>query len=348
MAKKPKLKDVAERAGVSPTTASLVLNDKADGIPEETKQRVLAASAALGYRPNVLAANLRRQTSDTIGFISDEIAITPYAGAMVQGAQDEAWRAGKLLLLVDTNRDEGIEARAIDSLLSRQVDGIVYAAMFHQVVTIPVAAREVPVVLLDARSTDESVSSVVPDEFGGALAATQLLLKAGHRRIGFVENEDPIPAAAERLAGYRAALEGGNLPSDPSLVVSGSPDAAGGFQAASVLLDRDPRPTAIFCFNDRMAGGAIRRAHQLGLEVPEDLSVVGFDDQELVLSQIDPPLTTMRLPHYDMGRWAVQHLLEEIDGDARQVVHHRMPCPLIERRSVAPPKRDAADAASTQ
>lgn len=361
MAKRPKLKDVAERAGVSPTTASLVLNDKADGIPEETKQRVLEASEDLGYRPNVLAATLRKQTSDTIGFISDEIATTPYAGAMVQGAQDEAWQAGKLLLLVDTNRDEEIEARAIDSLLSRQVDGIVYAAMYHQVVAVPETAREVPVVLLDARSADQSVSSVVPDEFGAAMAATQVLVEAGHRRIAFIENEDPIPAAPERLAGYRAALEAAGIPSDPDLVVSGSPedindsdvvtgarDAVGGFRAASILLDRDPRPTAIFCFNDRMAGGVIRKAHQLGLVVPDDLSVVGFDDQELVLSQIDPPLTTMRLPHYEMGRWAVQHLLEEIAGGGRKVVHHRMPCPLIERQSVAPPSRGAADAAPSQ
>ena len=167
MAKKPKLKDVARRAGVSPTTASFVLNDKADDIAAATKERVLAAAKELGYRPNILAASLRRQTSDTIGFISDEIATTPHAGAMVQGAQDEAWKAGKLLVLVDTNRDEDIEARAIEALLSRQVDGIVYSAMFHQVISVPEAAREVPVVLLDANSADQSVSSVVPDDASG-------------------------------------------------------------------------------------------------------------------------------------------------------------------------------------
>lgn len=338
MAKKPKLKDVAKRAGVSPTTASFVLNDKADDIAAATKERVLAAARELGYRPNILAASLRKQTSDTIGFISDEIATTPHAGAMVQGAQDEAWNAGKLLVLVDTNRDEDIEARAIEALLSRQVDGIVYSAMFHQVVSVPEAALEVPVVLLDANSADHSVSSVVPDDAKGGYDATELLLKAGHRRIGFVENIEPIPAAEERLAGYRAALEAYGVSFDPGLVASGFSEPTGGYEAASILLDLEEPPTALFCFNDRMAGGAIRRAHQLGLQVPDDLSVVGFDNQELVITQIDPPLSTVQLPHYEMGRWAVQRLLEQIDGDDQGVVQYRMPCPVVERQSVAPPK----------
>lgn len=338
MAKKPTLSDVAKLAGVSSTTVSLVLNNKADGIPDETKQRVSEAISALRYRHNTLAANLRRQTSDTIGFISDEIATTPHAGAMVQGAQDEAWKADKLLVLINTGRDREIETHAVEALLSRQVAGIVYSAMYHQIVSIPESVLEVPVVILDGRSEDGSVTWVAPDEFGGGFAATERLLMAGHRRIGFVESAESIPASVERLAGYRAALEAHAITFDPELVAQGESEASGGYSAAARLLELDPRPTGLFCFNDRMAGGAVRKALQLGLSIPDDLSIIGFDNQELVISQIDPPLTTVQLPHYEMGRWAVQHLLSEIGGGDREVVQHRMPCPLVERQSVAPPR----------
>ena len=160
MEKNPKLKDVADKAGVSPTTASLVLNDKATGIPTETRDRVFDASAELGYQPNALARSLRTNSTDTIGFVSDDVATTPFAGQMIQGAQDAAWKAGKLLLMVNTGGDTEVEQRAVDELLRRQVDGIIYSAMYHQVVTPPEAIRRVPSVLLDARCDDGSISSV--------------------------------------------------------------------------------------------------------------------------------------------------------------------------------------------
>jgi LacI family transcriptional regulator len=333
----PNMKDVAARAGVSVSTVSLVLSGKHEAIPISTRERVLAAAAELGYRRNALAAGLRRQTSDTIGFISDLIATTPHAGAMVQGAQDAAWLAGKVLLMVNTGGDPAVERRAIEAMLGRQVDGLVYATMYHQAVEPPPTLREVPAVLLDATSTDRTLSSVAPDEQGGAFAAVAHLAALGHRRIGFLQSQADIPAAAERLAGYRAALAAHGLPFDPALVARNAAEHDGGALAARALLDGPERPTALFCFSDRMAAGAVLTARRLGLSVPRDLSLVGFDNEELVAPLVDPPLTTIQLPHAQMGRWAMEHLLEVIADGTTRPEQYRMPCPLVERASTSGP-----------
>lgn len=337
---RPLLKDVAARAAVSLTTVSMVLNGKAGpNIPPETQARVVAAAAALGYRPNAMARSLRRQRSDTIGVISDEIATTPFAGAMLQGAQDAAWAAGVVLLLVNTGRDRDMEARAIEIMLDRQVDAIVYATMYHQIVTPPPALREIRSVLLDARTEDASLPSVVPDEVGGARSAVETLVHHGHRRIGWVTTAEPVPAASERFVGYRSVLEAQGIAFDPSLVATGAGgDTHSGVDAAGRLLDLPKRPTALFCFNDRMAMGAYRAVRLRSLRVPTDVSVVGFDNMEQIAPWLDPPLTTMQLPHHEMGRWAVEQVLRDTGrGDeAERPPQRRMPCPLIERDSVGP------------
>lgn len=342
---RPLLKDVAARAEVSLTTVSMVLNGKAGpNIPPDTQARVVAAAAELGYRPNAMARGLRRQRSDTIGVISDEIATTPFAGAMLQGAQDAAWAAGVVLLLVNTGRDRGMEARAIEIMLDRQVDAIVYATMFHQVVSPPPALRDVRAVLLDARTADASLPSVVPDEVGAARSAVETLVEHGHRRIGWVTTAEPVPAAIERFAGYRSVLEEHVIAFDPSLVAAGAAgDTHSGVDAAGRLLDRPDRPTALFCFNDRMAMGAYRAIWLRGLRVPHDISVVGFDNTEQIAPWLDPPLTTMQLPHYEMGRWAVEHVLRDpgLEGEGEISPQRRMPCPRIERASVAAPQPTA-------
>ncbi|MFV2064068.1 MAG: LacI family DNA-binding transcriptional regulator, partial [Chloroflexota bacterium] len=178
MPRRPVLKDVADRAHVSLTAASLVLNGKAGAnIPKATQDRIVAAAAELGYRPNALARGLRSGRSATIGFVSDEIATTPFAGAMIQGAQDAAWEAGKLLLLINTGRDRGIEATALELLHERHVEGVIYATMYHQVITPPAALLDGPAVLLDARAHDAALASVVPDEVAAAYEATETLLR---------------------------------------------------------------------------------------------------------------------------------------------------------------------------
>ena len=333
------MSDVAKAAGVSTTTVSLVLNHKAgSSIPDVTKERVFEASRALGYRTNAVARNLRRQSSETIGLVSDTIASTPYAGQMVHGADQVAAAAGMTLMIVNTERDPAVEARAIDSLLARQVDALIYATMWHQIVEPPVELREIPSVLLDSRSTDPADSWVVPDEEMGGYAAACYLIEHGHRRIGYIYEQNDYPAQPERLGGYQRALAEHGIDYDPDLVTVDRNDPFGGTAAAARLLELTQPPTAIQCYTDRMAMGAYRAIRHAGLSVPSDISVIGFDNQDQIAPWLDPPLTTMQLPHEAMGQWAVSHLLGVLSGEFTEPRHERMECPLVVRESVAPPR----------
>lgn len=334
--KRPSMKDVAARAGVSRTTVSFVLNGREMNIPEATQRRVWDAVEALGYRPNTLARSLRAQRSHTIGFISDEIGTTPYAGEILQGAQDLAWEHETLLLSVNTSSREALKRTAVNMLLDRQVDGIIYAAMYHRAVHPPKNITDVPVVLLDCYVDDRSLPSVVPDEVKGGYEATHHLLEKGHRRIGFLCDGSGVPAAVGRLDGYQQALAAYGVAFDPALVTySDTSVQAGGFRDAHTLMQLDEPPTALFCFNDRMAMGAYDALRERGYTVPDDVAVVGFDNQELIAAHLHPSLTTMQLPHYAMGQWAVQHLLQLIDGatPTGPPIQHMLDCPLVERAS---------------
>lgn len=334
------IKDVAVAAGVSVTTVSHVLNEvPGKRVSQSTRARVHAAAAELAYRPNSIARGLRLRRSHTLALVSDEIATTPYAGRMILGAEEAASKHGRLLMLVNTSRDSELEEREIGSLLQRQVDGFLYATMYHRLVEVPALLSGVPTVLLDARSANGSVSSVAPDEVAGGRAAVQELLNNGHTRIGFITNLDDIPATHGRLQGYREALAGAGVPFEKRLVVADvASDSHGGQRAALELLERQDRPTALFCFNDRMAMGAYHAAAELRLSIPADLSVVGFDDQEVISDGLRPGLTSVALPHYEMGVWAVEQLLQEIDAAAPVTPRHALlACPVVRRCSVGPP-----------
>jgi LacI family transcriptional regulator len=337
--KRPSMSDVARLAGVSRTTVSFVLNNAPHAnIPPETQERVRNAAAQIGYRPNAIARGLRSSQSQTIGFISDEIVTSPHAGQMIQGAQDAAWKEQKLLLLVNIDGNREMEHMAVDLMLERQVEGIIYATMYHHLVTIPEQIREVPTVLLDCFCQDRSLPSVVPDEVTGGQTATEALLKQDHRRIGFMNNEDPIPAAAGRFEGYKNALEAYNVPFDEALICTVSSDTQGGRQGCKQLMQLAEPPSAIFCFSDFMAMGAYQALRELHLSVPDDVAVVGFDNHELIAPTLVPPLTTMALPHYEMGQWAVEHLLKLIDfpesSEEESPIQHKFECTLIERESI--------------
>jgi LacI family transcriptional regulator len=332
------IRSVAEAAGVSVTTVSHALNDAPGArVGPETRERIRAVAAELGYTPNTLAQGLRTQRSYTLGFVGDRIATTPHAGRLIEGAQDAAAKEGWVLLLLNSGGDPELERREIQTLLQRQIDGLIYGSMYHRAVEPPPLVGHVPTVLLDASSDDGAYASVVPDEVGGGRAAIEELLRHGHRRIGFINNVDDIPATHGRLEGYRSALDTAGLPFDAALVVSGTGNQLGGYAGASALLDRDDRPSALFCFNDRMAMGAYQAAATLGLRVPHDVSVIGFDDQEGISEGLRPGLTTMALPHYAMGVWAVEALLAQIRDSSVPVEQVRLACPLVVRESVNSP-----------
>jgi LacI family transcriptional regulator len=334
--KRPSMNDVADLAGVSQTTVSFVINNTPDaGIPEKTKQRVWAAVKELSYRPNVLAQSLRMQRSGIIGFVSDTIAITPQAGKIFEGAQDVAWAHGKILLLVNTKNNPELKIAGIDMLLARQVEGIIYGTMFHRPVDPPKALSEVPTVLLDCFTEDRRYPSVVPDEVGGGQKATEILINKGHRRIAFINCTDPVPAAFGRLDGYRSALASYSIPYDEALVCASMSNPDGGYRCAQALMQLPDPPTAIFCFNDRMAMGAYDALRKLGKNIPNDVAIMGFDNQELIAAYLYPPLSTMELPHLEMGKWAVTHLLQLISGEKDiKPVQHKIACPYVERESI--------------
>jgi len=327
--------DVARVAGVSQTTVSFVINDVPNtNIPQETRDRVWAAVAELGWRPNAMARGLSLRRSHTIGLLSDEIATSSHAGKIIQGAQDAAWEHTKMLLVVNTGNSDDIEHAALEMLLERQVEGLIYATMYHREIVPPPALASLPIVLLDCFVADRSLPSVVPDEVQGGRTATDVLLQQGHRRIGFINEVGPLPAKWGRLEGYKQALAAYGVPFDPSLVRDGTVTAPEGYRCAVELLQLPDRPTALFCFNDSMAMGAYDAAKQFGFMIPDDIAIVGFDNLEVIAAQLRPPLTTMELPHYQMGQWAVQYLLEHADGGDLAPVQHTIACRLIERASV--------------
>jgi LacI family transcriptional regulator len=329
------MSDVAKLAGVSRTTVSFVLNDvDGGGISEGTKERVREVARELGYRLNAGAKALRDRRTHTIGFITDEIASTPFAGNIIKGAQEVAWEAGKILLIVNTDRNPKIHASAVEMMLERRVDGIIYAAMSHEAVRPPVDPEEVPLVLLNCYSEDRSCSSVVPDEVSGGRKATEALISKGHEKIAFINLFHGMPATAGRLKGYKLALSDHGLPFDESLVSYGASEADDGYRRAGELLQSPDPPTAVFCGTDRLAMGAYEAFKEEGLKIPEDIAVVGFDNQEIIAAYLKPSLSTVALPHREMGLWAVKHLIEQVERDDIEPVQHVVDCPYVERESL--------------
>lgn len=332
----PTIHDVATLAGVSITTVSRVLNKTAGiRINPATREKIERAARDLGYRPNHLARGLRSRHTHTLGFLTDHLGAAPSAGQLIQGIQDAAERHDRLLIAMDSGGHAELCARQTQTLLDRRVDGIVYAAMRHRELTPPPSARQVPVVLLNAFCDCDGYPSVAPDEHHGAQLAVRELVRHGHRAIGFITDNASTPAGEGRLWGYRAALTTAAIAPDPRWIARTAADAAGGYRATTALL-RLPspiRPTAVVCLNDLIAVGAYQAAAEQGIEIPRDLSIIGFDEHALIAASLRPTLTTVALPLKDMGAWAVQTLL----APSSQARHCPLPCQLIRGESVSAP-----------
>ena len=334
------LSDVAQDAGVSVTTVSLVLNHVQNAtISEPTRTRVRASAERLNYRRNAAARQLRTQRSDLIGLITDTVASNPNAGDVIRGAQDAAWSRDKVLMIVNTGADPALAKAAALRLMEHQVDGFLYAADYHQEVVLPAVFSEVPCVLIDCFTSAATYSSVVPDEVDGGFQATSQLLTAGHRRVGFINLEDAVPARVGRLAGYRRALEGAGIPFDADLIRLAGDEIGLPYRQTRELLALSDPPTALFCATDRMAMEAYAAIADTGLRIPRDISVIGFDNQEIVAARLRPGLSTMQLPHYAMGVWAVERLLRTVDGEDVPIEQVSLPCPVVLRGSIARPVR---------
>jgi LacI family transcriptional regulator len=328
--------DVARLAGVSSATVSYVINDGPRSVSAATRTKVLEAVEALGYQPNAIARNLRRQQSSTLGLIIPD-TLNPYFAEVARGVEAVAFEHGYIVVLCHSHYSSEKENRYGDVLRTERVAGVIWipASEDYEPAS-KFIDYQVPLVLLDRVLEHNEVPSVIADNFGGGLLATEYLISLGHRRIGFVRRLPPLMHSNERARGYRVALEKHGIPFDESLIVPGGYAFENGRIAGHALLERDAPPTAVFAYNDVMAIGVLRAAHECGLRVPEDLSVVGFDDIPDAAFTF-PPLTTVRQPKLEMGRAGAEMLINLINRqEPPKEKRLTFDVHLIERSSTAP------------
>ncbi|RPE78062.1 MULTISPECIES: LacI family DNA-binding transcriptional regulator [unclassified Frondihabitans] len=330
------IRSVAEAAGVSVTTVSHALNGRGK-VSDKTRIRVQRIAAELGYAPNRIASALRSSRTNLIGFVSEEIATTPYAGLILVGAQEAAAELGLMLMIINVNRDT-VEDAQIDALLAQQVDGLIFASSSHRIVTLPKRFDPARTVLVDAYDPGTTSPTVVPDEVGIGVLATRHLVEAGHRRILHLTVEEDVPAVGGREEGYRQVMEAEGLECEIVRVPGPADAAAGAFAIAQARRGPD-RATAVFAFNDEMAMGVYQEVVLApGITIPHDVSIVGVDDLRIVAAALRPGLTTVALPHAAMGRRAVELSVRQFQQDAPlEASVERLPGRLVERGSVAAP-----------
>lgn len=329
------LADVARLAGLSATSASMILNGRPDTrLSQQAHDRVNAAAQALGYRPNVAARGLRTDKTSTIAFISDLVATTRFASGLIKGALEATEAAGNVMLVLETGGEPQRETEAIEAVLDRQVDGIVFATMRARELFVPDLPTGINVVMLNATNARHT-TSVLPDEAEGGRTAVELLLEKGHREgIALVGQNDEAErdtfrsaTIVRRVSGIRHAMSAAKL----NFVAEESVwlwEPESGYQATQKILSNHPDLRALVCMNDRLAFGAYQAISDAGLTVPGDVSIVSFDNDELA-AYLRPGLTTVALPHQAMGQKAVELLLQ---GGA--VGEFLVPMPAIRRASV--------------
>ncbi|MBN9256066.1 MULTISPECIES: LacI family DNA-binding transcriptional regulator [unclassified Mesorhizobium] len=333
--------DIARAAGCSQATVSFVLNDTPGiRLSQQTRERVIEAARALGYSAPAFSA-LRtpvaasERLDGVIGFAVDQLATSPEAVVAIEGARQASWNAGNVLLVAQTLGDAVMEPRALDVLTSRGISALIYMTIFTREIVAPdyLYGLDIPVILLNCYTSDYAFPAVVPSEIAGGQSSTRHLIEHGHRRIATITGEPWMQAAQDRLKGYRRALATADIPFDPELVVEGDWSASAGYAATVKLLALKDRPTAIFCQNDRTAIGCYEALKEAGLHIPQDISVVGYDDEEIA-RHLFPPLTTSILPHMAMGQWAIEQLdTPPAPGKGRYPIT-KLECPLVERESV--------------
>lgn len=327
------MNDIALAARVSQATVSLVLNDVPNArVSAETRTKVKDLALNLGY---ALKGAARVIDTRLIGLLIDDVSSTPFAAPFLEGAREEAAKHGIVVAMICTGADPAIEEAALQMFQALGAQGVLYASLVTRLVTPPARLQQLPAILVNCHDRDHLQASVTPGDVMGAFAATTALIAAGHRRIGHLPGETWGEAARDRLLGYRRALASQDIIFDPTLVSGPAWTVASGREQMAALLALPQPPTAVFCFNDRVAMGAYDAIRARNLRVPQDISVIGFDNDDLA-ADLQPPLSTIVLPHDEMARWAVSRLLER--GPARLApVRIKIDCEPVWRGSIAAP-----------
>jgi LacI family transcriptional regulator len=308
------LKDVAHQAGVSVGMAGRVLGSYGS-FSEATRLKVMRAARRLGYRRNAVARSLRTRRTHAIGVLISDI--TTYHWTMfVCGVEEAAKRGGYRVILCNTQDDPKLEQDYLRELHERNIDGIIGSpvAASHRYFR-RLAQSGFPMALVNCALADRAITRIGADDRSAAADATRYLTGLGHRRIGLVAGAQAFETGVHRLEGYRAGLAAAGLATDPSLIAYGDYDADKAYAAAALLLAREPRPSALIVCSELMTGGVLRCLRDHRLAIPDDISLVAFDDP-LWASFYNPPLTTLREPRHYMGRLACEALLGAIEAAA--------------------------------
>jgi LacI family transcriptional regulator, galactose operon repressor len=307
------ISDVAKEAGVSTMTVSRVFNGRGE-ISQETRQRVQQIIDRLGYRPSSVARNLKTQRTHTIGLVVPDIT-NPFFPELVHGAEEKASEEGFAVMLCNTVRSPDRERKALELLEDKRVDGLICCSPgLSDEILLPLLRQHEAVVVFD-RVVDKAIGgSVRVDDVYGGISATNHLLKIGRRSLGLLSGPKYYGGSERRRYGFRAGLELQGMRSDPELEIECEPDEEGGYQAAMLLLQHHRKIDGIFCFNDLVALGALGALGKLGIRVPEQVAVIGFDDLRLA-SLTTPQLSTLHVDKLELGRSMVRMLLERIKGD---------------------------------
>ncbi len=335
---RPTIHDVARRAGVSKSLVSMVTRGE-DGVSDEKREAILNAIEELNYRPNVMARSLVERRTRILGVMVSNLR-NPFFGGVVSGIQARASELGYRVLFNTGDREADLEEQAIESLLELAVDGLILASPRVDDDFIARAGQTVPVVVLNRDTSDESSDSVTNDNVTGARLAVEHCVSFGHERIAFISGGDSV-AARVRCDGYVRAMREFGL-ADNIVIAEGAHTEEGGYRGAQELLKTMPLPTAIFASNDLCAIGAMNALEEAGLTIPTDVSLLGYDNTTLAaLRHIE--LTSIDQPGNVMGRSAVDHLAERIDGERNAPLHDVVAPTLVVRSTTGPPRDERKD-----
>lgn len=329
---RPTIVQVAERAGVSKSLVSLVMRESPH-VSDASRRAVLAAAAELGYRPNTVARSLVQQRSFVIGLMVSDLS-NPFFTDLIHGASQNATEHGYSALVNTGYRDSDAEVEAIETLMRMQADGLILAAPVVSSRRLAEIGRETPTVVTNRGTRSKLVDSVVIDDHRGATLAVDHLVGLGHRRIACITGGSGA-GARNRVNGYEHSMQDHGL-ADHLQVVDGSYTEEGGVLGAEKLLGSEVRPTAVLAPNDIAAVGALEVFESAGFSVPEDISLVGFDDTFLA-GMGHVALTTVRQDAEEIGRTAIDLLRERIDDGRTEVRHLVLPPTLTVRATTAPP-----------
>jgi DNA-binding LacI/PurR family transcriptional regulator len=332
--RRPTIIDVAARAGVSKSMVSLVMRG-ANVVSDEKRELVMQAAAELGYRPNAVARSLVRQRTNLFGVVLSDLH-NPFFTEVIDGIEAEAETRGYRTIISTASRLASAERRALDTLLELRVDALILASPMLEIDAIIQASREVPVVLVARPSSTGTVDSVSNDDPSGATLVVRHLQELGHTHIAHIDGGGGA-GAAERRVGYERAMHELGLAAHVR-IVPGTYTEDGGRHGVATLLESGDAPTAIFVANDLAALGALSALAERGIRVPQDMSIVGYDNTALAaVRHID--LTTVDQPRPDMGRTAVTLVMERLMGKRDEARHILIPPRLVVRGSTAPPMR---------